>query len=86
MYYVSIWHMFIVLCWKYTSCSQCMQVIREFDRIQEAKDGNSILELWRGLIPIIYKIAEKENKAAINNLLVGADEFSEGMLVYMQDE
>ena len=60
------------------SCSLCMQLIREFDRIHEGTESKTIIELWENLIPTIYDLAQKETSAAIVNMINGADEFSEG--------
>ena len=60
------------------SCSLCMQLIREFDRIHEGTESKTIIELWENLIPTMYDLAQKETSAAIVNMINGADDFSEG--------
>ena len=55
------------------------QIIREFDRVNEAPVSETIQETWQPLVSIIIDLAKNETSAVIMTMIDGADTFSQGM-------
>ena len=60
-----------------------LQIVREFDRINESPISKTILLTWEALVPVILELAANENCTSIDNMLDGVDHFSEGKYAHV---
>ena len=60
-----------------------LQLVREFDRINESPMNKTIMQTWEALVPIILELAANENSTSIDNMLDGVDHFSEGKYAHV---
>lgn len=54
-----------------------LQIVHEFDRINESPISKTILQTWEALVPVVLELAANENCTSIDNMLDGVDHFSE---------